>query len=160
MKNTVKEPISVPKESNLSLTDDEIRIRNERQFTREANALQLYVDNSEVSSGYYTAFSLILKELLDMEVAQKCAEYNAILKTKDDIVNVSEQDLHSFRSELEKLKTIFMVTKLVDTLGLSSKDVAISESLLQQLYPKKDISYKSLIKELQGYASSVGSVKI
>lgn len=129
---------------------------------REMEFLTRRVAKNPLSTSYYTQIKELLEDLLMLELAQRAAEVTVQYQTRNKIISIQEQDLTSFRLEMEKAKTLKLVAGILSLTGyLNVEDVldkvtsTIYGPRINRVNDSKDSLLKDLKKILDSYASKL-----
>ena len=104
---------------------------------REMLLLTQKVGRNPLARGYYTQIKAVLEDLLMLELAQKAAEATMKFQTRDKILVVNDKALAPFRAEMERAKTLKLVSGVLSLSGHLDVDGAV-ELAMSALYGPRD----------------------
>lgn len=104
---------------------------------REMLLLMQKVGRNPVAKGYYVQMKDVLEDLLMLELAQKAAEATMKFQTRNKILVVNDRALAPFRAEMERAKTLKLVTGVLSLSGHLDVDGAV-ELAMSALYGPRD----------------------
>lgn len=115
----------------------EERKNRDRSLRQDMIFLTRKVGRNSLAKGYYIQLKELLEDLLMLELAQKAVEATVKYETKDKVISIDDNSLAPFRAEMEKAKTVKMVTGVLSATGYLDVESALSR-VEELLYgPKK-----------------------
>lgn len=129
------------------LTPYEQGIREEhRKRTAILKQEMLYltrkVARNKLATDYYIQLKELLEELLMLDLAQKAVEATMKFETRNKVISIDDSSLLQFRTEMEKAKTLKLVSGILSATGHFEVDRVLEkiESLLYAPSQKSDSS--------------------
>lgn len=89
----------------------------EASLKREMLFLTRQVGRNPLATGYYIQLKELLEDLLMLELAQRAAEATMKFYTRNKTLVINDQSLVPFRSEMEKAKTLKLVSGVLSLSG-------------------------------------------
>lgn len=126
------------------------------ELRREMIFLTRSVGKNPLSIGYYTQIKDLLEDLMMLELAQRAAEVTIQFQTINKIISIDDRALAPFRAEMEKAKTLKMITGILSITGCLDTEDVLSKVTTYMYGPKmpkdtkteKEINTLNEIKKL------------
>lgn len=143
----------MPKKKNpyQEYADKEKRDKHS-QMRKEAIFLTRKVASNPLASGYYTQIKDLLEDLLMLDLAQKAAEAQLKYQTRNKVLVVDDNNLAPFRAEMERAKTLKLVTGVLSLSGhLDVESVLdkVANSLYAPNTPSQESNQANLLSEIK-----------
>lgn len=158
-KKVVKTPHDLNTERQMQEEKDKTA-----SIKREMLFLTRKVGSNALSAGYYVQMKDLLEDLLMLELAQRAAEATIQFNTKNKIISIEHHHLNAFRAEMEKAKTLKLITGILSLSGHFDVEGVLDKVTTAMYGPKtKKEKTPDLLAELKkimaDYAKKITKVK-
>lgn len=119
----------------------EERKNKDRNLRQEMIFLSRKVAGNPLARGYYIQLKELLEEMLMLELAQRSVEATMRYETRNKIISIDENSLAPFRAEMEKAKTLKLITGILSATGHLDIE-SVLERVEDSLYGPKKVEEK------------------
>jgi hypothetical protein len=123
------------------------------ELSRTSNLLMSKTTSNQVANAYYIQLRALLEDILMLELAQKTTEVSLMKDTYSSIISINESSLKQFREEMEKAKTLKLITGILSITGSLNLEDNL-QNVSNKIYgveskPIQKDSFSSLKKDIK-----------